>query len=124
LIPVVQPLEELVCQFDLVDSRTLKEVNGVLHLRCKLVPQLDGKVHIGGAKGSNESIFECLDCPFSGVNMVIARFDELEVALLWGKVQLDCFCCLIVHDTDFWGVPFAHKKFKVLFVCVKDTLRI
>jgi hypothetical protein len=25
---------------------------------------------------------------------------------------------LIVHDVDFWGVPFAHKEFEVLFVCI------
>ncbi len=70
------------------------------------------------SKGANELIFECLDCLFSGVDAVIARFNELEVTLLWGKVRFDCFCCLIVHDVDFWGVPIAHKKFKVLCVCV------
>ncbi len=95
-----------------------KEVNGVLHLRCKLVPKLDGKVYVGGAKGANESTFKCLDSPFSGIDVVIAGFDELEATLLWGKVRFDCFCCLIVHDVDCWGVPFAYKKFKVLFVCV------
>ncbi len=101
-----------------VDSGAWKEVNGVLHLRCKLVPKLDGKVHIGGAKGADESIFKCLDSSFSGIDMVIAGFDKLEATLLWGKVQFDCFCCLIVHDVDFWGVPFAYKKFEVLCVCI------
>jgi hypothetical protein len=89
-----------------------------LHLRCNLVPKLDGKVHVGGAKGANESIFECLDSSFSGVDVVIAGLDKLEATLLWGKVQFDCCCCLIVHGVDFGGVPFAHKKFEVLFVCV------
>ncbi len=55
---------------------------------------------------------------FFGVDAVIARFNVLEVILLWRKVRFDCFCCLIVHDVDFWGVPFAHKKFEVLFVCI------
>jgi hypothetical protein len=73
-----------------------------------------GKIHVGGAEGADELIFECLDSPFSGVDTVIAGFDKLEATLLWGKVQFDCFCCLIVHDVDFWGVPFARKKFKVL----------
>jgi hypothetical protein len=62
--------------------------------------------------------FECLDCLFSSVDTVIARFDKLEATLLWAKVRFDCFCHLIVHDVDLWGVPFAHKKFEVLFVCV------
>jgi hypothetical protein len=79
---------------------------------------LDGKVHVGGAKGADESIFKCLDSSFSNVDVVIAGFDELEATLLWGKVRFDCVCCLIVHDVDFGGVPFAYKKFKVLFVCV------
>ncbi len=87
-------------------------------MRCKLVPKLDGKVHVSGAEGADELIFECLDSLFSGVDAVIAGFNELEATLLWGKVQFDFFYCLIVHDVDFGGVPFAHKKFKVLFVCV------
>ncbi len=57
-----------------------------MHLRCKLVPKLDGKVHLGGAKGVSESIFKCLDSPFSGVDAVIAGFDKLEATLVWGKV--------------------------------------
>ncbi len=57
-----------------------------MHLRFKLVPNLDGKVHVSGAKGANESIFKCLDSSFSGVDAVIAGFDDLEVTLLWGKV--------------------------------------
>jgi hypothetical protein len=64
----------------------LKEGNGVLHLWCKLVPQLDGKVHVGVAEGVGELIFECLDCPFSGVDAVIAGFNKLEATWLWGKV--------------------------------------
>jgi hypothetical protein len=113
MIPVVRSLEYFVSQFGWVDLGASKEVNGVLHLRCKHVPKLDGKVHIGGAKGANESIFKCLNSSFSGFDKVIAVFDKLEVTLLWDKVQFDCFCCLIVHDVDFWGVPFAYKKFKV-----------
>jgi hypothetical protein len=82
------------------------------------VPKLDGKVHIGGAEGTVESIFKCLESLFSGVDVVIAGLDELEATLLWGKVRFDCFCCLIVHNIDFWGVPFAYKKLNVLFVCI------
>ncbi len=89
-----------------------KEVNGVLHLRCKLVPKLDGKVHVGGAEGTNESIFKCLNSPFSGIDAVIAGFNKLEATLPWGKVQFDCFCCLIVHDVDFWVYPLLTRNLK------------
>ncbi len=41
----------------------------------KLVQKLDGKVHIGGAKGANESILECLDGSFGSIDVVIAWFD-------------------------------------------------
>jgi hypothetical protein len=117
-IPVVRSLEYFISQFGWVNLGALKEVNGVLHLRCKFVPKLDGKVHVGGAEGANELIFKCLDSSFSDIDMVIAGFNDLEATLLWGTVRFDCFCCLIVHDVDFWGVPFAYKKFEVLFVCV------
>ncbi len=117
-IPAVRSLEYFVSRFGLVNLGASKEVNGVLHLRCKLVPKLDGKVHVGGNKGADESIFKCLNSSFSSVDAVIAGFDKLEATLLWGKVPFDCFCCLIIHDVDFWGVPLSYKKFKVLFVCV------
>ncbi len=118
LIPVIRSLKYFVSQFCWVNSGALKEVNGFLHLRCKLVSKLDGKVHVGGSKGANESIFKCLDSLFSGVDVVIVGFNKLEATLLWDKVQFDCFCRLIVHDIDFWSVPFAYKEFEVLFVCV------
>ncbi len=120
MIPVIWSLKYFVSQFGWVDLGASKEVNGVLHLRlrCKLVPKLDGKVHVGGAKGTDESIFKCLDSSISSIDAVIAGFNKLEATLLWGKVRFDCFCCLIVHDIDFWGVPLAYKKFEVLFVCV------
>jgi hypothetical protein len=58
-IPVVRPLEYLESQFGWVDLGASKEANGGnggLHLWCKLVPKLDGKVHIGSAEGAGESI--------------------------------------------------------------------
>ena len=65
------PLSIFVSQFGWVNSGVLKEVNGVLHLRCKLVPKLDGKVHINCAKGTDELILESLD-GFVSVDAVIA----------------------------------------------------
>jgi hypothetical protein len=75
LIPVVRSFEYFICQFGWVDSGALEEVDGVLHLGGKLVPKLDGKVHIGGAEGANELILESLDGSFGSIDAVIAWFD-------------------------------------------------
>jgi hypothetical protein len=114
-IPIVWPLECFVCQFVRVDSGSLEEVDGVLHLWHKLIPHLDQEVNVYCAEGTNEMILEHLDGAFSHIDAMVARLDKLETALLWGKVEFYCLCCLIVHHVDFWGVPFAHKVFKVFF---------
>ncbi len=87
---------------------------------CKLVPKLYWQVNVGGAKGANKMVLECLDGTFSGVALVVTGFGELEGTLLRGKVGfyylwLDC------HDIDFGSVSFAHKKFKVCFVRFQNT---
>jgi hypothetical protein len=75
LIPVIRSFKYFIRQFGWVDSGAPEEVDGVLHLGGKLVPKLDGKVHTGGAKGTNESILESLDGLFGSVDAVIAWFD-------------------------------------------------
>ena len=89
-----------------------------MYLWRNFVPKLDWKINIRGAKGAYESIFERLNGTFGGIDAVVTRFDELEAALLWGEVGFYCFCCLIVHDVNVWGEPFADEIFKVLFVCL------
>ncbi len=74
-IPVLQSFEYFIRRLGSVDSGALEEVDGDLHLGGKLVPKLDGKVHIGGAEGANESILESLDGSFGSVDVVIARFE-------------------------------------------------
>ncbi len=74
-IPVVWSFEYFICQFGWVDSGASEEVGGVLHLGGKLVPKLDGKVHIGGAEGTDELILESLDGLFGSLDTVIAWFD-------------------------------------------------
>ncbi len=55
---------------------------------------------------------------------MVTGFDKLEATLLQGKTGFYCFCGLIVHDVNFGGVSFAHKKFKVCFVHIQNSLRI
>ncbi len=75
LIPVIWSFEYFIRQFGWVDLGASEEVDGVLHLGDKLVPKLDGKVHIGGAEGADESILESLDGLFGSVDAVVAWFD-------------------------------------------------
>ena len=96
----------------------------ILNLTGHLVPKLNGEVHVGGSESTIETILEGLNGPFSGIDTVIAGFDELELAFLWGAVQFDCLHCLIVHDVDFWCISFADKIFKVLIVRGKYFFRI
>jgi methylthioribose-1-phosphate isomerase len=51
------------------------------------------------------------------IDAVVVGFDKLEFALLWHKVILDCFSCLIVHDIQFRFVPLADQVVKVLGIC-------
>jgi hypothetical protein len=55
---------------------------------------------------------------------MVAWLDKLKTALLWGEVGLYCFCCLIIHFVDSWGIPFAHKVFEVFGVCIQNVLQI
>ncbi len=81
-IPIVRPLECFVRWYVRVDPGSLKEVGGVLHLWCKLVPQLDQKVNVHCAQVANEMIFEHLDGVFSCVDLMVAWLNELKMALL------------------------------------------
>ena len=56
-------------------------------MRGHLVPKLNGEVHVGGSESPNEMILEGLNCTLSGVDAVIAGFDELELAFLRDEVQ-------------------------------------
>jgi hypothetical protein len=82
------------------------------------------EIDVRRAKGADEPVLERLYSTFSRVDAVVARFDQLELTLLWGEIRFDCFCCLIVHDIKFWVVPFANQEFKVLFVCIQYALRV
>jgi hypothetical protein len=58
-----------------IHQLVLCNVDAILHLRGKLVPQLNGELAICGAEGANESIFEGLDHSLHGVNPVVVGLD-------------------------------------------------
>jgi hypothetical protein len=94
---IVRPFEGFVRGMVGVYAQSVEEIDRVLDLRSKFIPQLDGKISVGCAKRADESIFERLNCPFSGVGAMIMGLIELEAYLLRGEVGLDHFCSLIVH---------------------------
>ncbi len=102
-------------------ARSAEEIDRVLDLWSKFIPQLDGKIGVGCAKHANESIFEHLNCPLSGVDTMIMGLDKLEADLLRGKVGLDFFFCLIVHHVQFRFVTFIFKLFKILLLRFQDA---
>jgi hypothetical protein len=69
-----------------------EEVDAILHLRGKFVPQLNRELAICGAKGTNESVFEGLDSLLCCVNLVVVGLNQLEHDLLWGEVSFYGFC--------------------------------
>jgi hypothetical protein len=97
LIPIVWPFEGFGCGAVGVYARLVEEIDGVLDLRSKFIPQLDGKIGVGHAERAAESVFECLNCPFSGIDAMIMGLNKLEAYLLQGEVGLDHFCSLIAH---------------------------
>ncbi len=74
------------------------------------------EVGICHPKGTNESVFECLDSALQGVEVVVVWLNELEANVLWLKVSIDDICCLVVHHIDLWPVAFAHQIFEILSV--------
>ena len=83
-----------------------------MHLGCKFIPQLDGELAVGCPKGTNKSIFECLDGLLCSVDPVVVWLNQLECQLLWGEVSFDCFGGLIVHDIYFRFEPLLTKYSK------------
>jgi hypothetical protein len=53
----------------------------------------------------NERILEGLYGPFGCIQLVIMRFNELELALLFRQECFDVLHGLVVHDVYFWLVP-------------------
>ena len=101
-----------------------KEIDAILYLGCKFVPQLDGELTISCTKGTNESILVGLFSVLGCADSVVVRFNELKCYLLRGEVSLDCLGCLVVHHVDFRFESFAHKIFKVFCVCLQYLFQI
>ncbi len=115
MVPVVWALEGFIHRHVSVDAQSAQEVDGILNLGCKFIPQLDGEVYICGAKGANELVLECLDGAFCHVDAVVVWLDELKAHIFRLEVSFYNFCCLIIHDVYFWSVP-AHQIFKVFYI--------
>ncbi len=60
LIPIVRPFEDFVRGVVGVYAQLAEDIDGVLDLRSKFIPQLDEEIGVAHAKHADESIFEHL----------------------------------------------------------------
>ncbi len=67
-------------------------------LWCQSIPQLEWKVSVCCSQCCYESILESLDHMFSSVDAMVVGLHQLQLAIIFGKISLDVFCCLIIHD--------------------------
>ncbi len=77
-VPVVWAFEGFIRGNIGLDSRSVQQVDCILNLWGKLIPQLNREVDIRGAKGAYESDLDCLDGVLRGVNAVIVWLHKLE----------------------------------------------
>ncbi len=116
-VPVIQALKGFIRRHVWLDAQSAQEVDGILNLGHKFIPQLDGEVYICGAKGANEPVLESLDGVFCRIDSVVVQLNKLKAHIFRPEVSFFNFCCLIIHDVYFQSVPFAHQVFKVCHVC-------
>jgi hypothetical protein len=93
--PVVWSVEGLICGDGKVDSRRAKKVERVLDLGGQSIPQLQGEIGIGCRNRCDECIFERLYGTFSGVDVMVVWFNQLQFTFVVGKELFDIFCGLI-----------------------------
>ena len=72
-------------------------------------------------KGGNEHILKSLYGTFRRVEAVIMWLDELKLEFFLCKRLFNVFCCLIIHNVEFWLELFLHKLVEICFLCVEDA---
>jgi hypothetical protein len=95
-------------RFCWVGAQSRQQIECVLDLGCKLIPQLEGKIAVRRSQRRNECIFEHLNCLFRRVDAEVVRLHELQFAIIFGKKHFYVFRRLIIHDVQFWFETFGH----------------
>ncbi len=73
---------------------------------AQFFPQLQRKIGISCGERCDEGIFERLDGPFSSVDAMVVRLNQLQFAFVVGEKLFDKFRGLIVHRINFRLVLF------------------
>ncbi len=100
----------------------MHQIQVILDLWCKLIPQLEEEINVGSGKGGNEHVLESLDGLFCTVDLMIVGFDKLQFALIFHWKLFDLFCGLIVHDVQSGFDAFDGEFVKILFVLLEYCL--
>eukprot|EP00957_Ditylum_brightwellii_P206387 15348185-Ditylum_brightwellii.AAC.2 len=75
----------------------------------QFIPCLDGEVAVDRTHPGNEMIFECLDCPFCRIAVMVVCQCQLEVHTSFvHEVMLYDLGGFIVQDLEFWCWAPAH----------------
>ena len=75
-----------------------EHIEGSFNLGCQAIPQLQWEVTVHCRKGGKECSLKSLDYSLRCIDPVIVRFDDLQLAIIFGEKIFDMFCSLIVHD--------------------------
>ncbi len=76
---------------------------------------------IGCGQGQNECVLNSLNCSFCCIDLMIARFNKLQLAFFFRKKCFKMFCCLIVRNVELWFEPLLCKLVKICFKGVEDA---
>ena len=78
----------MVCRFCWVDVQSTQYVECYYGLHCKLVPNLNWPLAIGGAEPTDEVVLESLDGAFRGIYAMVGWINQLPLASNFLEVPL------------------------------------
>ncbi len=109
-VPILCAIQNLVCQHCGINTQCVQHVDGVLDLRGKSIPQLEWELAVCSPHSSNERRFEHFNRLLGGIHSMIVGFNELQVAIVFGKDFFDVLRCLFVHDVQFLVEALSYPK--------------
>ena len=94
----------------------MQQVQCCFDLGGKTIPQLEGKVAVGGSKGTYKMRFESLNCSLCSIDPVIIGLDKHVFALLFCKNFFDDVARLVIHGIQSKFMSLQFKELKLLTV--------
>ena len=118
---VAMAIQLMVHRFGGVDAQCSDEVEGDAGLDGKLIPQLEWEIHVCCAQATDEVVFECLNCVFCRIDLVVVRLHKLPFAIVIFEVSFERLDCLIVRDIELGLMSFVDELCKDLVKCLDDS---